>query len=122
MNYTRRRTDSNHAKLGKVARQIDPGALDTHVFGAIGCDYLARNIKTGEPILLEFKDPDKAPWERGLTANEKAMKERYPRHWRLCMTEDDVRRALGLDVVVALDFQPADLSPLARRAKRRGSP
>jgi len=122
MSYQRKRTDANHARLGKVARQIDPTAIDTHVFGAIGCDYLARNIKTGEPAFLEFKDPDKPPSERQLTDNEKAMQAAYPRHWHLCMTEDDVRRALGLTVVVALDFKPADLSPLARRLKRRGAP
>lgn len=98
MGYARKRTDGCHQRLGAVARQIDPFAIDTHVFGAIGCDYLARNIRTGEPAFLEFKDPAQPPSARKLTANEETMRAQYPRHWHLCLTEDDVRRALGMNV------------------------
>lgn len=98
MSYSRRRTDANHVRLGKIARQIDPGALDCHAFGAIGCDFLARNIRTGRPTFLEVKDPAQPPSARQLTDNEVAMQARYPSDYFVCLTEDDVRRALGLNV------------------------
>ncbi len=88
------RTDANHSALAKVVRQLDPDALDVHSFGPIGCDYLARHIRTGETRFLEFKDPTKPPSARALTENELAMQARFRPFYFVCQCTYDVVRAL----------------------------
>ncbi len=88
------RTDRTHAPLAKVARQLDPGGLDCHAFGPLGCDHLGRHVRTKEPRFLEFKDPLLPPSKRALTDNELAMQARFPEHYFVCMTTEDVVAAL----------------------------
>lgn len=87
------RTDANHKALFRVAKQIDPDALDVHSFGGIGCDVLARH-RDGSPRFLEFKDPAKPPSERNLTDNEWTMRARFVGYYFVCMTTVDVVMAL----------------------------
>lgn len=131
MRYLRKKADGNHAAIGKALRGVTI-VTDVHTLGAIGCDYIARHVVTKQPMLIEVKDPTQPKCKRDRSENEAKMRDAYPNNWRMVMSEDEALRAIGIiirdgkphAVVLGdlLDFKTADLSPLARRAKRRGAP
>lgn len=130
MRYTRRKTDSTHAAIGKALRGVTV-VTDVHELGRIGADFIARHVVTKAPVFIEAKSHKKVSHRSAakLTKNEATMAVVYPEHWRRCETVDEALAAVGLTSMLkeaAADafmaaFKPADLSPLARRMKRRGA-
>ena len=117
MSFYRKRTDANHQPIGAALRGVTP-TIDVHGLGIIGCDFISRHVITKRPVFIEVKDPEQPPSARQLTENETKMRAAFPDDYRVVLTKADALAAVGLDVPV--EFKAADLSSLARRAKRRG--
>ncbi len=67
---------------------------------SIGCDLIARNVRTGAPELLEIKDPNQPPSGRRLTESELKLQRIFPRHFHVVLTSDDALAAVGLTPAV----------------------
>jgi len=134
MSYSRKKTDGNHAAISQALRRVTV-VTDVHALGAVGCDLIARHVVTKAPVLIEVKDPTRPRSSHGRSENERRMREWYPDHYRIVMTEAEALEAVGLAAkreripereetnpfLGPIEFKPADLSSLARRAKRRGA-
>jgi hypothetical protein len=103
MRHARKRADANHFEIARHLRGLGLGVIDIH-HGSLGADLLVPHHKTGEPHFIELKDPAQPPSGRKLTESERDMQARYPRHWHLCLTLEDVLRAIGLIVDVPASY------------------
>lgn len=92
--YHARKTDKTHKTVGAALRSVT-FTRDVHALGIIGCDYLARHIRTGLPIFVEVKRDDGSPSDVRFTENELAMKAAFPDQWVVVKTQDDALRAVG---------------------------
>lgn len=92
---SRHRADGNHFPVLASLRRLGLAPFDTHNYG-IGCDFMLPHVRDGSPHFFELKDPAQPPSGRKLTESELAMQARYPQHWHLALTVEDVLRAIGL--------------------------
>lgn len=96
MRYFAKKTDTTHKAIGAALRAVTR-VDDVHEMGKLGCDFIARHIRTGAPIFIEAKSHKKISHrsETKITDNEAKMRDFYPDHWVRCETEEDALRAVG---------------------------
>lgn len=136
--HTIHRKDGNHGKLMALARLVFP-VVEDHSNASLGYDAIWANGR--DVWVVEIKPPGKYK----LTDNEAKAQARWDSRFKVVQDEAGVRELAGVPVKRERipereetnpppppTFQPADLSrdkgalvdgllsPLARRAKRRG--
>jgi hypothetical protein len=91
----RQATDRNHAEIAQTLRRVT-SVLDVHRYPQMGCDLIARHVRTRAPVFIEIKDPQKTPSARKLTDNELTTWRIFPLNYAVCLTVDDALKAVGL--------------------------
>lgn len=86
--------DVNHAPLCAVLKRLGWWYRDCASYRNLGFDILTRH-RDGFPVLVEFKRPGPAS-ARELTESEATMRDALPQFYRVCQTEDELLRAVGL--------------------------
>ena len=93
MSYYRRRVDTIHRSVGQALLAVT-WAKDVHIHGAIGCDWLARHIRTRRLVMIECKTPG-PPSSMRLTENELEMRAAFPEDYVVVTSDAEALRAVG---------------------------
>lgn len=92
--YRPHHADKTHKAIGAALRAVT-FTIDVHTLGLIGCDFLARHIRTGLPVFVEAKRDDGFPSDVRFSENELAMAAAFPGQWVVVKNQDEALRAVG---------------------------
>lgn len=91
-------TDANHTTITEALRRAGVQFRDVARHPGLGCDIIARHVRSSAPVLIEIKDGSKPPSARKLKDSEATLMAMFPGAYVVVLDVDDALAAVGLGV------------------------